>query len=241
MVNENDRIKIALERLSKNFSIEEKIYDLHLGKINKVVDEKIKVNKIIFHIPYLYDENLFVLWKCLWPDCHNCCKNQARLPLTKNDITRLTAGLGYKSKIDFIKNETKISSWNESELFGNVISTITMLSLKRKKEEKEEEDGNPIRCRFLDLNGNCDIQNFKPGVCSLYPFSSWIQVDNGLSQIHATFQFTGDCPGFYTSDSLDPIKEILEQYSHIIFDYNMEVNLTIREKYACINFVENHE
>ncbi len=240
MCTENDRIKDSLERISKKFSIEKKIYDLHLGKINNITDEKIKVNKIIFHVPFLNDDKLFVLWKCLWPDCWNCCENQGRLPLTKNDISRLSNGLGYKSKIDFINKETKISSWKEESL-SNVISNLTMLSLKRKKDEKDEEDGKPIRCRFLDVEGSCSIQNFKPRVCSLYPFSSWIQIEDGRPQIHASFQFTGDCPGFYTSDSLEPVIEILDYYSHIIFNYNMEINMTLRENYASIILIENHK
>ncbi len=239
MTDNIDKIKDSLERISRNFSIEKKIYDLHLGKINKVTDEKILINKVVFHIPYLYEEKLFVLWKCLWPDCHNCCENQGRLPLTKNDISRLSNGLGYKSKIDFINTETKISSWKEGESGSNIIGNITMLSLKRKKDEKDEEDGKPIRCRFLDLNGNCSVQDFKPGVCILYPFSSWIQIDEGKPKIHASFQFTGDCPGFYTSDSLNPMTEILENYSQKIFNYNMEINLTLRENYASISLIEN--
>ena len=40
------------------------------------------------------------------------------------------------------------------------------------------------------------------------------------ARIHATFQFTGDCPGFYLDDSIDSMKEILHEYSEIIYDYN---------------------
>ena len=57
--------------------------------------------------------------------------------------------MGYLSKAEFIRTETRISSWEE-QAFGNVITTLTMLSLKRNSDEKEEQDGFPLQCRFLD-------------------------------------------------------------------------------------------
>src|SRR5690349_1561912 len=83
-------------------------------------------------------DDLYVLWKCLWPDCHNCCERQGRLPLTKDDLKNIATKMGYYSKSDFIINETRISSWHEHESFGNIITTLTMLSLKRKHNETEE-------------------------------------------------------------------------------------------------------
>ena len=86
-MNVEKKVKESLELLSLNWKIEKPIYDLHLGKRSDIVDTSITIDKVIFHIPTLQSEGLFVLWKCLWPDCHNCCERQGRLPLTKDDIS----------------------------------------------------------------------------------------------------------------------------------------------------------
>src|SRR5918911_654006 len=236
-LNFNGSIESSLDLLSKRWKIDPEIYDLHIGKRNDVVDTAVNVNGIIFHIPTLTKDNLYVLWKCLWPDCHNCCERQGRLPLTKDDIKTIAKKMGYDSKADFVKNETRISSWQEQESFSNVITTLTMLSLRRKTDENEEQDGTPLLCRFLDENGYCKIHPEKPGVCGLYPFASWLEADKGRSVVHATFQLTGDCPGFYTSKRLDDMKPVLEEYSKKIYSYNMAVSRTTRENYGSINIV----
>jgi hypothetical protein len=72
----------------------------------------------------------------------------------------------------------------------------------------------------------------------MYPFASWSTSDKGRMAVHATFQFTGDCPGFYTSNSLDSIMPVLKEYSKKIYDYTMSVNRTTREKYGAISILE---
>ncbi len=231
-------IKESLDITSKKWKIEQQIYDLHLGKRNDVVDSAINIDGVIFHIPMLGRENLYVLWKCLWPECHNCCDMQGRLPLTVDDIDTIAKKLGYESKSKFIRNETVVSSWQENEAFGNIITTLSMLSLKRKEDEREEDDGTPIPCRFLDEKG-CRIHPDKPGVCWLYPFASWLEADKkGKVVVHATFQLTGDCPGFYLSPSLDHMMPVLKEYSKRIYDYNMATSRTTRENYGFISMVD---
>jgi Fe-S-cluster containining protein len=230
-------VEDSLNMLSKKWKIDPRVFDLHIGKRKDVVDTVVPVNGVIFHIPTLTKDDLYVLWKCLWPDCHNCCERQGRLPLTKDDIKNIATKMGYCSKADFIKNETRISSWQEHEAFGNIITTLSMLSLKRKRDEAEEQDGSPIPCRFLNEKGSCTIHPQKPGVCWLYPFASWLETNKGRSVVHATFQLTGDCPGFYTSRYLDDMKPVLEEYSKKIYDYNMAVSRTTRENYGFINIV----
>ena len=83
-----------------------------------------------------------------------------------------------------------------------------MLSLKRKHNENDKDDGTPVSCRFLDDKGYCGIHPEKPGVCWLYPFASWLESDRGRLVVHATFQLTGDCPGFYASKSLDDMMTV---------------------------------
>ena len=232
-------IRESLDRLRSKWRIDQHVYDLHLGKRDDVVDTAININGVIFHIPTLSKDSLYVLWNCLWPECHNCCDRQGRLPLTVDDINTIAKKLGYYSKNKFIKNETVISSWQEHEPFGNIITTLSMLSLKRKVDEKEQDDGTPISCRFLDEKGYCGIHPNKPGVCWLYPFASWLESDNrGRAVVHATFQLTGDCPGFYVSPSLDDMMPILKEYSMKIYDYNMATSRTTREGYGVINMVD---
>ena len=236
MQNE-DTVRSSIDRLSKNWNIEKAIYDLHLGRRNDVVDTTIKVNQVVFHIPKLSNDNLFVLWKCLWPDCHNCCEKQGRLPLTKDDLYNLKNKMNYNSINDFLNKETRISSWNEPGNFGNLITHITMISLKRKENENDEEDGKAIKCRFLDNHGSCKIQDGKPGVCWLYPFASWMESYNNRPLVHATFQFTGDCPGYYLSGSINDMMPVLNDYSLKIYNYNMSVNRTTREGFGITNIV----
>ena len=232
-----DCVEDSLNMLSKKWKIDPRLFDLHVGKRKDVIDTVVPVNGVMFHIPTLAKDDLYVLWKCLWPDCHNCCERQGRLPLTKDDLKNIATKMGYYSKSEFITNETRISSWQEHEAFGNIITTLTMVSLKRKYDEKEEEDGTPIPCRFLNENGSCTIHPQKPGVCWLYPFASWLESDKGRSVVHATFQLTGDCPGFYTSRHLDDMKPVLEEYSKKIYSYNMAVSRTTRENYGSINII----
>ena len=231
-------VKESLDLLATKWPVDRKLYDLQVGQRDDVVDAPVQVGGVIFHIPTLTRDNLFVLWKCLWPDCHNCCERQGRLPLTKDDIALLTKKLGYESKAEFVKNEARTSTW-EQEGAGNVITTLSMLSLKRQKDERDEQDGTPLRCRFLDDKGYCGIHPDKPGVCWLYPFASWLESDqHGKPVVHATFQFTGDCPGFYLEKSLDGVMPVLQEYAKKIYDYNMAVSRTTRENYGFINFVK---
>ena len=106
-------LKSALDELSKKWNIDPRVYELTLGKRTDAKDTAVEVNGVIFHIPTLTSENSYVLWKCLWPDCHNCCEKQSRLPLTIKDIEAISEKLGH-TKSDFIEKETKVSSWTES-------------------------------------------------------------------------------------------------------------------------------
>lgn len=230
-------LKSALDELSKKWEIDPTIYELTLGKRTDVKDTAVEVNGVIFHIPTLTSDNSYVLWNCLWPDCHNCCEKQGRLPLTIKDIESISEKLGYE-KSSFINKETRIASWTESEPFVPVSTTFSMISLKRKEDETDEQDGKPLQCRFLDGEGYCKLHPQRPGCCQLYPFTSWTTINNGKPQVHATFQFDGRCPGFYKSKSLDDMAEVLEEYSKRIFEYNMDVNRTTREGYGLISIVD---
>lgn len=223
----------SLELLSKNWEVNPVIRDFILGIRNDVSDFAIKVKDVIFHLPYLAKEESYILWKCYWPDCHNCCDRQGRLPLTSNDLITIGKGLKYQKVSDFIKNETNVATWEERGPSGNGI-TMTMINLKRKKDETETDDGTHISCRFLDKKGYCGLHPNRPGVCYLYPFSSWLENEKGRARVHASFQFTGDCPGFYLSKSIDEMKSVLLEYSKIIYDYNMNSNRTMQENFGFV-------
>ena len=228
-------IEESLNLLEKNWEVDPIIRDFVLGKRTDVADHSLKVKDVIFHIPFLASAKKFVLWKCYWPDCHNCCDRQGRLPLTSDDLITIGKGLKYQKISDFIKKETLVASWNEHGPAGQT-TTMTTINLKRKADETEADDGTHISCRFLDEKGGCSMHPARPGVCYLYPFSTWLQNEKGLARVHATYQFTGDCPGFYLADATAPMKEILNEYSKIIYDYNMKSGITMRENFGCVSF-----
>ena len=228
-------IEKSLTLLEKNWDIDPILRDFMLRKIQDVSDRPVKVKDVIFHIPFLEKEKKFILWKCYWPDCHNCCDRQGRLPLTSDDLITIGEGMKYQKTSDFIKNETVTVTWAEPGPSGQS-TTMTTINLKRRKDETPADDGTHVSCRFLDGDGACSIHPSRPGVCYLYPFSTWLENEQGKARVHATFQFTGDCPGFYLEDTIDPMKEVLKEYSGIVYDYNMKSNRTMRESFGSVSF-----
>jgi len=230
-----NEIEESLNLLQKDWDVDPILREFMLGKITDVSDYSLKVKDVIFHIPYLSSEKKYILWKCFWPDCHNCCDRQGRLPLTSDDLITIGKGLKYKKTSDFIKNETMTTTWQDSSPSGQTI-TMTTINLKRKKDETEQEDGTHISCRFLDEKGGCSMHPDRPGVCYLYPFSTWLENEKGSARVHATYQFTGDCPGFYLADDITQMKQELKDYSKIIYDYNMSSSRTMRENFGTVSF-----
>jgi uncharacterized protein len=228
-------IEESLNLLQRNWTIDPILREFMLGKITDISDYTIKVKDVIFHIPYITSQKKYILWKCFWPDCHNCCDRQGRLPLTSDDLIIIGKGLKYQRTSDFIKNETIITTWKDSAPSGQM-TTLTTINLKRKTDETEQDDGTHISCRFLDKNGGCSMHPDRPGVCYLYPFSTWLENEMGVARVHATFQFTGDCPGFYLSEDIQLMKQELKDYSKIIYDYNMSSSRTMRENFGFVSF-----
>ena len=228
-------IEESLSMLQKNWDIDPILREFMLGKVTDVSDCPFKVKDVIFHIPYIVSEKKYILWKCFWPDCHNCCDRQGRLPLTSDDLITIGKGLKYQRPSDFIKNETITTTWKDIAPSGQ-ITTMTTINLKRKNDETEQDDGTHISCRFLDEKGGCSMHPDRPGVCYLYPFSTWLENEKGTARVHATYQFTGDCPGFYLSDDLTLMRQELKDYSKIIYDYNMSSSRTMRENFGSVSF-----
>ena len=228
-------IEESLTLLEKDWDVDPILHDFMLQKISNVSDYPIKVKDVVFHIPYLVEQKKYILWKCYWPDCHNCCDRQGRLPLTSDDLITIGKGLKYQKTSDFIKNETLTVTWSEPSPAGQS-TTMTTINLKRKKDETETDDGTHISCRFLDEKGGCSMHPDRPGVCYLYPFSTWLENEKGTARVHATYQFTGDCPGFYLADSIDNMKDVLKDYSKTIYDYNLKSSRTMRENFGFVSF-----
>ncbi|HSA76834.1 MAG TPA: YkgJ family cysteine cluster protein [Nitrosarchaeum sp.] len=228
-------IEESLNLLQKDWDVDPILRQFMLGKITNVSDYSIKVKDVIFHIPYLTSEKKYILWKCFWPDCHNCCDRQGRLPLTSDDLITIGKGLKYKKTSDFIKNETITTTWQDSSPSGQT-TTMTTINLKRKKDETVQEDGTHISCRFLDEKGGCSMHPDRPGVCYLYPFSTWLENEKGMARVHATYQFTGDCPGFYLAEDMQQMKQELKDYSKIIYDYTLSSSRTMRENFGSVSF-----
>ena len=230
-----NEIEESLNLLQKDWDIDPILREFMLGKITDISDYPLKVKDVIFHIPYLVSKKKYILWKCFWPDCHNCCDRQGRLPLTSDDLITIGKGLKYQRSSDFIKNETITTTWQDIAPSGQV-TTMTTINLKRNTDETEQEDGTHVSCRFLDEKGGCSMHPDRPGVCYLYPFSTWLENEKGMARVHATYQFTGDCPGFYLSDDLQSMKQELKDYSKIIYDYNMSSSRTMRENFGSVSF-----
>jgi len=228
-------IEESLNLLQKDWDVDPILRQFMLGKINNVSDFPVKVKDVVFHVPYLDSEKKYILWKCYWPDCHNCCDRQGRLPLTSDDLITIGKGLKYPKTSDFIKNETITVTYQEQGPSGQS-TTMTSINLKRKTDETPQDDGTHISCRFLDEKGDCSMHPDRPGVCYLYPFSTWLENEKGMARVHATFQFTGDCPGFYLSENLEEMKEEFLEYSKIIYQYNMSSSRTSRESFGSVSF-----
>lgn len=227
-------IEESLNLLERDWDVDPVLREFMLGKITDVSDYTTKVDDVVFHVPYLNSVKKYILWKCFWPDCHNCCDRQGRLPLTSDDLITIGKGLKYSKPSDFIKNETLTVTYQDSGPAGQT-TTLTTINLKRKDDETPADDGTHISCRFLDEKGGCSMHPARPGVCYLYPFSSWLANEQGKVRVHATYQFTGDCPGFYLADSLDPMTDELQSYSKTIYDYSMASNRTNREGFGSVS------
>lgn len=230
----SSEIEESLLLLEKDWKIDPVLKDFILQKIPDVSDRQVRRGGVVFHIPYLEKAQKYVLWKCYWPDCHNCCDRQGRLPLTSDDLIVIGRGLGYTKTSEFIKKETVTATWKESTPGGTTI--MTAVNLKRRENEEKSDDGTRIPCRFLDEKGGCSMHPGRPGVCYLYPFSTWLENEGGIPRVHASYQLTGDCPGFYLEKELAGMEEEFAEYSKIIGDYAMQSLRTAREGYGFASF-----
>ena len=222
-----ETMRESLSLLEQDWKIDPLLKRFLLGEVPS--GDHVRVaGRVTFHIPYLTEHKKYVLWGCHWPDCHNCCERQGRLPLTGSDLITIKSKMGYSKVSEFVKNETVTATWSEPDNSA----TITGINLKRRIGETEREDGTHIPCRFLDGEGACTLHPDRPGVCHLYPFTTWLESRMGHAQVHATYQFTGDCPGFYLDGDTAPMAETLDAYSATIYDYNMKYTRTVREGFG---------
>lgn len=219
----DENIAESLELLKEKWDVDPVVCDFMLGRISDVVDRQQEVGGVVFHIPYIESKRKYVLWKCHWPDCHNCCERQGRLPLNADDIITIGSGLKYRKAADFIENETLIATYTMPGPQGQQITT-TSVNLKRSTTETESKDGTYIPCRFLDKEGGCSMHPTRPGACYMYPFMAWVEYRDKRVRVHASCQVTGDCPGFYLADSTEPMTDELKEYSKVVYDYAIKTD-----------------
>jgi hypothetical protein len=78
-------VEKALQELSRRWNVEPPVYDLHLGKRDDVKDTVIQVNNVVFHIPFLERDALYLLWKCQEEggvkSNHTCCQQKNKYQL----------------------------------------------------------------------------------------------------------------------------------------------------------------
>ena len=94
------------------------------------------------------------------------------------------------------------------------------------------------RWEFKEVEGLVVLTHLNPEFVRFIPFFSWTQNENNRVSVHASYQFTGDCPGFSLTKTLDENIPILRNYSEIIYNYSMSVNTTLRESFARIDITE---
>lgn len=234
---QKDEISRSLDLLAESWQVDPLLREFMLGRIQDVSDRAVTRGGVTFHIPRLNQASKYVLWKCLWPDCHNCCERQGRLPLTGDDLITIGAGLKYSKTSEFVKRETVTATYESGGPDARGSSIMTTINMKRRDGETEADDGTRIPCRFLDEEGGCGIHPSRPGVCYLYPFTTWTQNDGGVARVHATYQFTGDCPGFYLSDDIGSMDGELDEYSETILNYNISHARTARESLGCSSII----
>lgn len=224
-------IEESLRLLSRDWDVDPVLRDFALGRIGAVSDRAVRSGRVVFHIPYLDEHGAYVLWRCLWPDCHNCCERQGRLPLTSDDLITIGTGLKYLRTSEFVGRETVLATWDDGRggPAGGPRAVMTAVTLKRREGDTEGDDGKRVPCRFLDGEGACTLHPGRPGVCHLYPFTTWLEREGGSARVHASYQITGDCPGFYLGRDVGEMSAELKEYSAKIYDYNMASARTARE------------
>ena len=221
--------------LSRDWDVDPVLRDFALGRIRAVSDRAVRVGRVTFHIPRLDEHGSYVLWRCLWPDCHNCCERQGRLPLTSDDLITIGAGLKYSKTSEFVGRETVVATWDDGQAGGGAAgprTVMTAVTLKRREGDTEGDDGTRVPCRFLDGEGACTLHPGRPGVCHLYPFTTWLVNEGGAARVHASYQITGDCPGFYLGRDIAEMRAELAEYAAKIYDYNMASVRTAREGFG---------
>ena len=221
-------IEESLALLQRDWDVDPVLRDFALGRIRRVSDRQVRAGRVTFHLPYLEDHSRYVLWRCLWPDCHNCCERQGRLPLTSDDLLTIGSGLKYRARSEFVRAETLVATPSEPGPSGRA-ATMTTVNLRRREGETEADDGTRVPCRFLRGDGACGLHPGRPGVCYLYPFTTWLESEGGRARVHASYQITGDCPGFYLGADPGEMGAELDEYSGIIHSYNMASARTERE------------
>lgn len=120
----------------------------------------------------LYGENDMVKADCQGcQGCFQCCVGMGKsVILDPYDLCRLQQGLG-KGREEFLA---------EGVLELNVVDGAVLPNLKMVGKEE--------RCAFLNGEGRCDIHQFRPGICRLFPLGRYYEEGD-----FRYFLQTGEC------------------------------------------------
>lgn len=134
--------------------------------------------------------------------CGNCCKVPV-LPLTADDIQRVTAGTGVNpTRFVRFKDRHSIDMDEEPEAFALVRQG------KRVAVMRQGRNG----CHFLGADNRCSIYEHRPLGCRVFPFDADYGKDKKLRKL--TILNVTDCP--YELDGQNSARDIVarqEQYN----------------------------
>lgn len=175
----------------------------------------VKVGGVYFRLPKLADGRL-LLFKCL-PNCGNCCRNTDRLPLTYGDIERLAAKMD-KTVEEFMDTECNpVELEKDAVNWAQQFKTKTrLITLKRSVDEKPENDGEHIPCRFLNKSEKCTIYPVRPLACRIFPFTNYGVGERGLTIGFMTGPESKICPGFYLSKNFKQMRGVMEEEAQVM-------------------------
>ena len=84
---------------------------------------------------------------------------------------------------------------------------------------------------MIKVDAVCILQDLVSVICirSLHG----VNKSGNAKSVHAAYQITGDCPGFYLADKPEQMHDegVFDDYAKIIY-YNMSSNRTMREGFG---------
>jgi len=164
-------------------------------KRGKLRDVQVKVDNMVFHLPF--DGKKYLMFKCV--KCGYCCRHLLNLPLTFQDISRLSKGLNYPDTSTLLDKECVYGEIKSDRVYPLIqfppfaVRGMTWF-LKRFEGENEETLNKPAGCRFLTEDNLCSIYPCRPSVCRKSPYTLY-KVD-GTYHAYYIAEERSECQGY---------------------------------------------